>query len=57
MTIREYLDKTCIKHSAFARKLGLERSTFSRYVNGSRKIPDDILSKVIKLSNGKITKQ
>lgn len=57
MTIKEYLDKTCIKHCAFAKKVGLEKSTFSRYVNGSRKIPDDVLEKIIKESKGKITRQ
>jgi len=36
MTIRQYLNKTCIKHCYFAKRCGIEKSAFSRYVNGSR---------------------
>ena len=56
MTIREYLDKTCIKHGAFAAKCGLEKSAFSRYLNGSRKIPLEVFERIKKASGGKITK-
>lgn len=55
MTIKQYLDKTCIKHCAFAKKCGLEKSTFSRYLNGSRKIPVDAYRKIKAASGGKIT--
>lgn len=55
MTIKEYLEKTCIKHCAFARKCGLEKSTFSRYMNGSRKIPVDAYKRIKKESDDKIT--
>lgn len=55
MTIKEYLDKTCIKHCAFAKRCGLEKSAFSRYVNGSRKIPLEIYKRIKRESNGKIT--
>lgn len=55
MTIKEYLDKTCIKHIEFAKKCGIKRSAFSRYANGSRK--PDILTciRIKKQSNGLIT--
>ena len=55
MTIRQYLEKTCIKHCAFAKKCGLEKSTFSRYMNGSRKIPVEAYKKIKAASGGKIT--
>lgn len=41
MKIRQYLDKTCVKHCFFAQKCGITKSAFSRYVNGSR-TPDVI---------------
>ena len=47
MTIRQYLNKTCIKHCAFAAKCGIDKSAFSRYVNGSR-TPDVITCLKIK---------
>ena len=36
MTIKQYLDKKCLKHIYFAQKCGIQKSAFSRYVNGSR---------------------
>lgn len=55
MTIREYLDKKCLKHVFFAKKCGIQKSAFSRYVNGSR-TPDVITYlKIKKASNGLIT--
>lgn len=55
MKLREYLEKNNIVHSNFAKKLGLKRSAFSRYVNGSRKIPLEIQEKIIKESKGAVT--
>lgn len=55
MTMRQYLEKTCIKHCAFAKKCGLEKSAFSRYLNGSRKIPVEICARIKKESGGRIT--
>ena len=55
MTIKQYLEKTCIKHCAFAKKCGLEKSAFSRYVNGSRTPSYEIYARIKKESNGKIT--
>jgi transcriptional regulator with XRE-family HTH domain len=55
MKIKTYLDKNCLKHCAFAEKLKIKRSAFSRYVNGSR-IPDlDTYKKIKKASGDKIT--
>lgn len=56
MTIKEYLEKSCLKHGAFAKKCGLEKSTFSRYMNGSRKLPLDVFERIKKASGGKITR-
>lgn len=55
MKIKEYLKKTCIKHCAFAKKCGVEKSAFSRYVNGSRSIPKDTYKRIKKESNNCIT--
>jgi transcriptional regulator with XRE-family HTH domain len=55
MTIKQYLDKTCIKHCAFAKRCGLEKSAFSRYVNGSRTPSAEIYKRIKKESNNKIT--
>lgn len=55
MTIREYLEKKCIKHVSFAKKCGIQKSAFSRYVNGSR-TPDVITYlKIKKASNNLVT--
>lgn len=55
MKLKEYLDKKCLIHSAFAKNCGLQRSIFSRYVNGSRN-PDPITAmKIKKESKGVIT--
>lgn len=55
MTIREFLEKKCIKHIFFASKCGIQKSAFSRYVNGSR-TPDVITYlKIKKASNDLIT--
>ena len=55
MTIKEYLEKKCLKHIAFAEKCGIKKSAFSRYVNGSR-TPDVVTCiKIKKHSGGMIT--
>lgn len=36
MSIKEYLLRKCLKHGHFAAKCGIQKSAFSRYVNGSR---------------------
>lgn len=55
MLLKEYLEKKCLIHSAFAKKCGLQRSIFSRYVNGSRR-PDPITAmKIKKESGGSVT--
>jgi len=56
MTIREYIEKKCIKHIEFAKKCGIQKSAFSRYVNGSR-TPDVITYLKIKKASGNIITQ
>lgn len=56
MTIREYIEKKCIKHIEFAKKCGIQKSAFSRYVNGSR-TPDVITYLKIKKESGGIITQ
>lgn len=55
MKLKEYLDKQCFVHARFAIKLGIKRSAFCRYVNGSRR-PDKETAKKIKAeSKGLVT--
>lgn len=55
MTIRQYLDKKCIKHVFFASRCGIQKSAFSRYVNGTR-TPDVVTYlRIKKESNNVIT--
>ena len=55
MTIREYIEKNRMKHIEFAKKCGIQKSAFSRYVNGSR-TPDVVTYlRIKKASNDKIT--
>jgi len=56
MTIREYIEKKCIKHIEFAKKCGIQKSAFSRYVNGSR-TPDVITYLKIKKASGNLITQ
>lgn len=56
MTIREYIEKKCIKHIEFAKKCGIQKSAFSRYVNGTR-TPDVITYLKIKKASGNIITQ
>lgn len=55
MTIKEYLEKKCMKHIELAKKCNIKRSAFSRYVNGTR--TPDLLTclKLKKASGGLIT--
>lgn len=55
MTLKEYLEKKCLNHTKFALSIGLKRSAFSRYVNGSRKVPLDTAIKIKKASKDVIT--
>lgn len=55
MTIREYLTKKCLKHNKFAEKCGIQKSAFSRYVNGSRTPNVLCYIKIKNASNGMIT--
>jgi transcriptional regulator with XRE-family HTH domain len=56
MTIRDYIEKKCIKHIEFAKKCGIQKSAFSRYVNGSR-TPDVITYLKIKKASGNLITQ
>jgi len=55
MTIKKYLEKTSMRHCVFAEKCGIQKSAFSRYVNGSR--TPDLMTylKIKKNSKGMIT--
>lgn len=53
--LKEYLRKNKIPQVEFAEKLKLSKSTFHRYMTGSRKMPLDIAVKIEKLTKGKIT--
>ena len=55
MKLKEYLDNKCLIHSKFAAKLGIKRSAFCRYVNGSRKPSKEVAILIKKESQGKIT--
>jgi hypothetical protein len=55
MKLKEWLDKRALKHCAFAAKLGLKRSAFCRYVNGSRKPPVEIVKKIKTLTKNEVT--
>jgi hypothetical protein len=55
MKLSEYLRKTSIKHVAFAKKCGIKKSCFSRYVNGSRKPPLEVAEKIKKESRNMVT--
>lgn len=54
MKLKKYLEKNEISHKEFREKLKLDKSTFSRYINGSRKIPLHIAVKIERLTNGDV---
>jgi transcriptional regulator with XRE-family HTH domain len=56
VTIREFIEKKCIKHIEFAKKCGIQKSAFSRYVNGTR-TPDVITYLKIKKASGNLITQ
>ena len=49
-----WLEKSAYTHTEFARKLGIDKSTLSRYINGSRKMPLKIAVKIEKLTKGDV---
>jgi transcriptional regulator with XRE-family HTH domain len=53
MKLKEYLEKRGIKHLEFARKCGLKKSAFSRYLNGSR-IPSPLTAMRIREESKKL---
>lgn len=55
MKLKEYLDNKCLIHSKFAAKIGLKRSAFSRYVNGSRKPTKELAILIKKETQNKVT--
>ena len=54
MKLKKYLEKYNKSHKLFREKIVLDASTFSRYINGSRKIPLHIAVKIEKLTKGEV---
>ena len=54
MKLKKYLEKHSISHKLFREKLGLDKATFSRYINGVRKIPLCIAVKIERLTKGEV---
>ncbi len=53
--LKEYLRKNEISQVDFAKKLKLSKSTFHRYMTGTRKMPLEVAVKIEKLTKGKVT--
>ena len=55
MKLKNYLLKNEISQVEFAKRLGLSRSTFHRYMTGTRTMPLTVAVKIEKLTKGKVT--
>ena len=55
MQIEQYLTETPITQTAFAELIGEGQGTFSRYLNGERKIPLEVIQKVETATGSKVT--
>jgi len=55
VTLKQFIEKKCIKQIFLANKFGIKRSAFNRYVNGSRAVPLELAIKLRSFSKGMIT--
>lgn len=55
MKLKNYLLKEKIPQVDFAKKLNLSKSTFHRYMTGTRKMPLYVAVKIERLTKGKVT--
>lgn len=57
MTLDDFLknEPTKMSHAAFAKKIGVEQATVSRYANGERFPSPEIILKIVKATKGKVT--
>jgi DNA-binding transcriptional regulator YdaS (Cro superfamily) len=57
MTLDDFLNSTDPKmpHAAFAKKIGVEQATVTRYVNGERFPPPETIRKIVVATKGKVT--
>ena len=54
MKLKKWLDKNKIKHIDFAKKLKIDNSTLTRYINGERKVPLITALKIERATQGEV---
>lgn len=57
MTLDDFLknEPTKMSHAAFAEKIGATQATVSRYANGDRFPSPEMITKIVKVTKGKVT--
>lgn len=55
--LKKWLESNEISQNEFAKKIGIPKSTMSRYINGQRTMPVSIAVKIEKATKGKVTCQ
>lgn len=54
MRLKEYLDQTGVTRAEFARRIGVQHITVTRYLNG--RVPEpSVMEKIIETTDGEVT--
>ena len=55
MTLTDYLNRERIPMAAFAERIGVSRQSLHRYTAGQRRPDWDVLSRIVRETNGEVT--